>query len=125
MTEHAFPLALQYQARVGLRTLHMPVSIITALALPLWIQLDQRIDPHDRHTCLDRTLQLLDLAHARLEHARLHAILDTSFAQIETVVAVALCLSKRFGVGVDGALGLRALRGLRRLAVGLLLMVAR
>ena len=112
------------QPYAGRSTLHMPMPIISALTLAFRIKLDQRIDPHDGYAGLDRTLQLLHLAHARLQHARLHAVLNPAFAQIEAVVAVALRFRKRFGVRVDGALRLRALGGLRRLAVGLLLMVA-
>ena len=51
----------------------MTVPVIFATPL-LRIQLDHGINPHNRNTSLDRTLQLLHLAHARLQHPRLDLI---------------------------------------------------
>ena len=70
----------------------------------LWIQLNQCVDPHDRHAGLHRALQLLDFAHARLKHAGLDAVVHAAFGQVEAVVAVALGLGDGFGVGVGGRL---------------------
>lgn len=70
----------------------MPMAIIATITSLLRIELNQRIDPHNRHTSLDRTLQLLDLTHARLQYTRLHTVMHPAFTQIKTVVAVALRL---------------------------------
>ena len=52
----------------------MPMSIILPSPPLLRIQLNQRINPHDRHTRLHRAFQLAYLAHTGLQHSRLHAI---------------------------------------------------
>ena len=67
----------------------MTVSIITA-ALLLRVELDQRVDTHDRHACLDGRLQLLDLAHAGLKHTSLETVVHLAVCQIEAVVFVVL-----------------------------------
>ena len=85
------------------------MSVSVVLAPLLRVKLDQRIDPHDRHASLDSALELLDLAHAGLEHAGFDAVVHAALGQVETVVAVALCLGDGFGVGVGGRL--RELRG--------------
>lgn len=73
------------------------------------IQLNQRIDPHNRNTRLHRTLQLPHLGHARLQHPRLDLIHHFPPQQIEPVVLVAaallqeLCFFARGGrVGLVG-----------------------
>ena len=78
----------------------MAVSVV--LAPLLRIKLDQSVDPHDRHTGLYGTLELLDLAHAGLEHTGLQAVVHAALGQVEAVVAVALGLGDGFGVGVRG-----------------------
>lgn len=78
------------------------MSVAVVAALLLRVKLDQRIDPHDRNACLHSTLELLHLAHARLEHAGFDAVVHAALGQVETVVAVALGLGDGFGVGVGG-----------------------
>lgn len=81
----------------------MPVPRITPL---LRIQLNQRVNAHDRHTSFNSTLQLLDLAHTRLEHTGLQTILHLAIRQIQTVILV----TPRFGCGL--VVGLLLLAGL-------------
>lgn len=88
--------------------LHL-VAVSIVLAPLLRIKLNQRIDPHNRHASLNSTLELLDLAHARLEHTSLDAVVHAALGEVEAVVAVALGLGNGFGIGVGGRLGL--LRG--------------
>ncbi len=88
----------------------MPIILPTSPTL-LRVQLDQRIDPHDSHARLDRALQLLDFAHARLQHARLHAIVHPAFRQIKAVVLVILMFRLRFRVGGIVAQGVLLGRG--------------
>ena len=57
----------------------MPIIPTTSL---LRIQLYQRIDPHNRNTCLNRTLQLPHLTHTRLQHTRFDLIYHFSPRQI-------------------------------------------
>ena len=85
------------------------VTVSVILAPLLRVKLDQSVDPHDRHASLDSTLELLNLAHARLEHTGLDAVVHAALGEIEAVVAVALGLGDGFVVGVGGRLGL--LRG--------------
>jgi hypothetical protein len=62
---------LQCCAPVAYSSVSVPMSII----LLLWgIQFDQGIYSHNRNTCFDSTLQLLDLAHTRLEDTHLDHI---------------------------------------------------
>jgi len=70
----------------------MTVTIITTLVLR--VELDHRVDSHDSHTGLDGTLQLLDLAHGRLQYTHLQAVDDTTLGEIETVVLVVLLLGE-------------------------------
>jgi len=98
----------------------MPMSIIPSpITALISIKLNQRINPHNRHASLHRTLQLLDLTHTGLQHARLHTIVHTSLIEIEPVVAVPFRLGKRLRVrtvrGVR-ALGDRSGRAIRSLA---------
>lgn len=65
---------------------------MSVILLRLWVQLNNRINTHDRNASLDSTLELLDLAHARLEHTSLEAVVDPSLHQVETVVLVGLLL---------------------------------
>lgn len=67
----------------------MPMSIILLL---LRIQLNHGINPHNRNASLDRTLELLDLAHARLQDASLDRICHLALHQVEAVVLVRLLL---------------------------------
>lgn len=77
----------------------MTVSIILPL---LRVQLDDRIDTHDGDAGLDGTLELLDLAHAGLQHACLEGVVDAALREIKAVVAVRLLLGDGllFFVGV-------------------------
>ena len=52
----------------------MLVVMPVILTLLFRIQLDQGINPHHSNTRLDRTLQLPDLAHARLQDPSLDLI---------------------------------------------------
>ena len=72
------------------------MSIITTSLLR--IQLDQRIDPHNRNTCLHRTLQLPHLAHTRLQHPALDLIHHLPPRQIQSIVLVVSTLGD--GVGL-------------------------
>ena len=71
----------------------MTVTIIAALLLR--IKLDHRVDSHNGYTSLDSTLQLLDLAHGRLQDTHLQAVDNTTLGQIQTVVLVVLLLGER------------------------------
>lgn len=84
----------------------MAVSIIL---LRLWVQLDHRVNTHDSDTSLDGTLELLDLAHARLENTSLKAVVDPALGQVKTVVAVGLLL----GDGLLFLVGVSFLHALR------------
>lgn len=85
----------------------MTVSIV--LGLLLRVQLDHRVDTHDGDARLDGTLQLLDLAHAGLEHAGLDGVVDAALHQVETVVLVRLLL----GDGLLLLVGIALLDALR------------
>ena len=85
------------------------VAVSVILTPLLRIKLNQSIDPHNRHASLDSTLELLDLAHARLEHTGLDTVVHTALGEVEAVVLVALGFGDGFGVGVGGRL--RLLRG--------------
>ena len=65
------------------------MSVIVSAAPLLRIQLNQRINPHDRHTRLNCRLQLLHLAHAGLQDTRLQAIVHLTVRQVKAVVLVA------------------------------------
>ncbi len=86
----------------------MPIILPTSTTL-LRVQLDQRIDPHNSHAGLDRTFELLDFTHARLQHARFDAIVNPAFRQIKAVVLVVLVFRLRFRVG--GVVAQRVLLG--------------
>lgn len=73
------------------------------------VQLDHGIDTHDSNAGLDGTLQLLDLAHARLEHASLNGVVDAALHEVETVVLVRLLLGNGLLILVGSAF-LEALR---------------
>lgn len=59
----------------------------------LGVKLDDRVNAHDSYASFHGTLQLLDLAHAGLQHTGLEGIMNPSLHQIQTVVAVSLLLS--------------------------------
>lgn len=84
----------------------MTVSIILLL---LRIQLDHGINTHDGYAGLDRTLQLLNLAHAGFQNAALEAVVDTSLHQVEAVVSIGLLLGNGF-LGLVRIAFLHALR---------------
>lgn len=69
----------------------------------LRIQLNQRIDPHDRNASLNRTLQLPHLTHGRFQDSQLDAIDAFPVLEIEAVVLVPAVLGYGFGVGGDAA----------------------
>jgi hypothetical protein len=84
----------------------MTMTIITALLLR--VKLDHGVNSHDSHTSLNSTLQLLDLAHGRLQNTHLQTVDNTTLGQIQTVVLVVLLLGKRlfvFGGGLYGSCG--------------------
>lgn len=68
----------------------MAVSIIFSRLFR--VQLDHGVNTHDSDTCLDSTLQLLNLAHAGFKHTGLDRVDDSAFGQVKTVVAVCLLL---------------------------------
>jgi hypothetical protein len=68
------------------------VAVAVILRL-LGVQLDDRVNAHDGYASLHGTLQLLDLAHAGLQHTSLQSVVNPSLRQIQTVVAVGLLLS--------------------------------
>ena len=68
----------------------MSMSVILLL---LRIQLNHGINPHNRNASLDRTLELLDLAHARLQDTSLDRVGNLALHQVEAVVLVRLLLS--------------------------------
>lgn len=72
----------------------MSMTIILP-ASPLRVQLDQGIYSHNRYASLHRALQLLDLAHARFQYARLDLIHHLTFHQVQAVVLVIFLLDKR------------------------------
>lgn len=65
----------------------MPMPIIPTTPL-LRIKLYKRIDPHNRNTRLNRTLQLPHLTHTRLQHTRLDLIYHFPPRQIQSIVSV-------------------------------------
>ena len=79
----------------------MPVIHAVTTSL-LRIELDERVDSHDRHTRLDGTLQLLYLAHARLQHTCFQTVVHPALGEVETVVLVAFGSCHLFCVGVGG-----------------------
>jgi hypothetical protein len=80
--------------------LHYLVTVTIVLAPLLRVELDESVDPHDSHAGLDGALELLDLAHAGLQHAGLQAVVHAALCQVEAVVAVALGLGDGLGVGI-------------------------
>jgi hypothetical protein len=58
----------------------MTMTIITALLLR--IKLNHGVNPHDSHTSLDSTLQLLDLAHGRLQDTHFQTVDNTALGKI-------------------------------------------
>ena len=79
----------------------VPLSLVTMTiitALLLRIKLDHCVDSHDGHTGLDSTLQLLDLAHCRLQNTHLQTVDNTALGKVQTVVLVVLLLGERFFV---------------------------
>lgn len=65
---------------------------VAVILLSLGVQLDHRVDAHDGYASLDRTLKLLDLAHAGLQNTGLQGVVHSSLHQIQTVVAIRLLL---------------------------------
>ena len=88
----------------------MTVSIILTAPL-LGIQLDQGVDTHDGDAGLNRRLELLDLAHAGLEHTSLEAVMYLAVREVQAVVLVVLRFGELLSVlgrgvrGVDCSLG--------------------
>jgi hypothetical protein len=77
------------------------MAVPVVLPSLLGIQLDQRVDAHDGHTRLHRALELLDLAHTRLQHAHLQLVAHAPLEQVQAVVLVVLLARERlfiFGV---------------------------
>lgn len=87
----------------------LPLVTVTVIAaLLLRIKLDHRVNSHDSHTSLDSTLQLLDLAHGRLQNTHLQAVDNTTLGQVQTVVLVVLLFGERLlvlGGGLYGGCG--------------------
>lgn len=84
----------------------MTVTVILLSPL-LGVKLDERVDTHDGDACLDGRLQLLDLAHAGLEHSLLDLVDELAAGEVQTVVLVVLLLGcvllgRGRGVGVVG-----------------------
>lgn len=85
----------------------MPIITTTLL---LRVQLDQCVDTHDGDASFDGRLELLDLAHARLKHTSLQAVVYLAICEVETVVLVVLRLGQLFRIlrgricWVDGSL---------------------
>jgi hypothetical protein len=52
----------------------MSMPIVVSAASLLGVEPDQGINAHDSDTCLHGGLQLLDLAHAGLQHTCLQAV---------------------------------------------------
>lgn len=100
----------------------MSMSIVLSTTALLRIKLDQRINPHDGHTSLDSRFELLHLTHTRLQYARLHTIMHTTFREIKTIILVPLRLGQSFRVGPAVLRRRWTLRRLRR-AVRLLRLV--
>lgn len=81
----------------------MPIILPTTPLLR--IQLNQRINPHNGDTRLDRALQLLHLAHARLQDTGLETIMDFTVGQVEAVVLVPFAAGEAFCVVGGGGVG--------------------
>ena len=79
------------------------MPIILASTTLLRIKLNQRINPHNRHTSLHGTLELLDFTHARLKHARFHTVVYSTLYEVKAIILVALRLSKRFSIRISVA----------------------
>jgi hypothetical protein len=82
---------------------------VSVILLSLRIQLNHGINAHDGNAGLDGALELLDLAHAGLQHAGLEAVVDASLHQVEAVVPIGLLLGDFF-LGLVGIAFLYALR---------------
>lgn len=67
---------------------------VVSAALVLRVKLNHRVDSHNGNTGLNSTLELLDLAHRRLQYAHLQAVDDAAFAEIQSVVLVVLLLGQ-------------------------------
>ena len=80
------------------------------ILLRFWVQLDHRVDTHNGDTGLHGTLELFDLAHARLQDTSLKAVVNPALRQVETVVAVGLL----FGDGFLFLVGVSFLHPLRK-----------
>jgi hypothetical protein len=95
----------------------MPIVLTAPL---LRVQLDQRVNTHNGDTGLNRRLELLNLAHAGLEHTGLEAVVYLAVREVQAVVLVVLRLGELLGVlgsgigGVNGSLG----EGVTRTEVG-------
>jgi hypothetical protein len=95
----------------------MPIVLTAPL---LRVQLDQRVNTHNGDTRLNRRLELLNLAHAGLEHTGLEAVVYLAVREVQAIVLVVLRLGELLGVlgrgigGVDCSLG----EGVTRAEVG-------
>lgn len=76
------------------------MSIVFPTTSLFWVQLDKRIDSHDRYTSLDGALQLLDFTHTRLQHTRLDTIVDSAFHEIEPIVLVVFGFRQCLSLGI-------------------------
>lgn len=86
------------------------MAVVLSTTPLLRIQLDHGINAHNRHARFNRTLQLLHLAHARLQHARLQAVVHLAVYQVQAVVLVVLGSRKLLGVLGSGRIRGCALR---------------
>jgi hypothetical protein len=80
------------------------MAIILAAPL-LGVQLDQRVNTHNGDTGLNRRLELLDLAHAGLEHTSLEAVMYLAVREVQTIVLVVLRLGELLSVLGRGVRG--------------------
>ena len=90
------------------------MHVLGSAATFLRIQPDQGIDAHDGDAGLDGALELLDLAHAGLDDARLEHVAHLADREVEAVVAVRLGARERLLVRGRG----RVARRRRRVACG-------
>ena len=65
---------------------------MTIILRLLGVQLDDRVNAHDGYASLHSTLELLDFAHAGLQHTSLQSVVNPPLSQIQTVVTVSLLL---------------------------------
>lgn len=77
----------------------MPMSIVLTTTSPFRIQLNKRIDAHNRNTSLDCALQLLHFTHTWLQHARANLIDHFPPRKIQAVVFVVAVFGVEFLLG--------------------------